>query len=122
MGKGDKKSRRGKIFMGSFGITRPKNKKKFVVKPSSVSSEAKEKAKKAKVIPEVVIEEPVPAVIEPVQVMEVEKADKTKKAAPKKESAPKAEVKKVKEDTTEEAGEVKAEKEKKVAKKTTKKE
>jgi ribosomal small subunit protein bTHX len=24
MGKGDKKTRRGKLFMGSFGVTRPK--------------------------------------------------------------------------------------------------
>lgn len=28
MGKGDKRSRRGKIFAGSFGKTRPKHKKK----------------------------------------------------------------------------------------------
>jgi len=28
MGKGDKRSRRGKIFKGSHGKTRPKNKKK----------------------------------------------------------------------------------------------
>jgi len=26
MGKGDKKSRKGKIFMGSYGVTRPKKK------------------------------------------------------------------------------------------------
>jgi 30S ribosomal protein S31 len=30
MGKGDKKSRRGKLFMGSYGITRPRKKKKTV--------------------------------------------------------------------------------------------
>lgn len=28
MGKGDKRTRRGKIFAGSFGKTRPKSKKK----------------------------------------------------------------------------------------------
>jgi 30S ribosomal protein S31 len=28
MGKGDKKSKKGKIFKGSFGKSRPKNKKK----------------------------------------------------------------------------------------------
>ncbi len=28
MGRGDKKSRRGKIFAGSYGKTRPKSKKK----------------------------------------------------------------------------------------------
>ena len=27
MGKGDKKTRRGKLAMGSFGVTRPKKKK-----------------------------------------------------------------------------------------------
>ena len=32
MGKGDKKSKKGKIFRGSHGKTRPKNKKKkFVI-------------------------------------------------------------------------------------------
>jgi len=30
MGKGDKRSRRGKIFKGSHGKTRPKNKKKKI--------------------------------------------------------------------------------------------
>ncbi|MGQ0541238.1 MAG: 30S ribosomal protein THX [Blastocatellia bacterium] len=30
MGKGDKRTRRGKIFAGSFGKTRPKHKKKVV--------------------------------------------------------------------------------------------
>ncbi len=29
MGKGDKRTRRGKIFAGSFGKTRPKKKKGF---------------------------------------------------------------------------------------------
>lgn len=32
MGRGDKRSRRGKIFAGSYGKTRPKNKKKTVNK------------------------------------------------------------------------------------------
>jgi len=30
MGKGDKKTGRGKIFMGSYGVTRPRKKKKSV--------------------------------------------------------------------------------------------
>jgi len=30
MGKGDKRSRRGKIFAGSYGKTRPRHKKKNV--------------------------------------------------------------------------------------------
>jgi 30S ribosomal protein S31 len=32
MGKGDRRSRRGKIYAGSFGKTRPKDDKKPVVK------------------------------------------------------------------------------------------
>lgn len=32
MGKGDKKSRRGKITIGSYGKTRPKNKPKGIIK------------------------------------------------------------------------------------------
>lgn len=32
MGKGDKKTKKGKIFMGSFGKSRPKNVKKVVKK------------------------------------------------------------------------------------------
>jgi 30S ribosomal protein S31 len=30
MGKGDKKTKKGKIFKGSFGKSRPKNEKKIV--------------------------------------------------------------------------------------------
>lgn len=40
MGKGDKKSRRGKIFAGSFGNTRPKKKNK--VESKEKKSENKE--------------------------------------------------------------------------------
>ena len=36
MGKGDKKSRRGKIIIGSTGVRRPKNKKKAVVAVEAV--------------------------------------------------------------------------------------
>ena len=32
MGRGDKKTKKGKIFKGSFGKSRPANKKKIVVK------------------------------------------------------------------------------------------
>ena len=41
MGKGDKRSRRGKIFAGSYGKTRPKSKKKNLV--SKEGKEAKGK-------------------------------------------------------------------------------
>lgn len=34
MGKGDRRTRRGKIFRGSFGKTRPKKKEKKAVAPS----------------------------------------------------------------------------------------
>ncbi len=39
MGRGDKRSRKGKIFAGSFGKTRPKHKKKHVA-PEAVTTEA----------------------------------------------------------------------------------
>lgn len=38
MGKGDQRTRRGKIFSGSYGVTRPKHKK-----PSTQSGTAKKK-------------------------------------------------------------------------------
>ena len=41
MGKGDKKSRKGKISMGSFGVRRPR-KTKSVNKPETVKKEVKE--------------------------------------------------------------------------------
>jgi 30S ribosomal protein S31 len=42
MGKGDKRTKRGKIFTGSFGNTRPKNKKKIKLasKPQSEKSQS----------------------------------------------------------------------------------
>jgi len=45
MGKGDKKTRRGKLFQGSFGVRRPKNKAGKgvqVVKPKEVIAVAPE--------------------------------------------------------------------------------
>jgi len=36
MGKGDKKTKRGKIIQGSYGVTRPKRKFTAVVKPVAV--------------------------------------------------------------------------------------
>lgn len=44
MGKGDKKSRRGKIIIGSFGVRRPRRKKKGIVEPPK-PKEIKVKAK-----------------------------------------------------------------------------
>jgi 30S ribosomal protein S31 len=45
MGKGDKRSRRGKIFAGSYGKTRPKHKKK---EAATAEGSAQPKSKKAK--------------------------------------------------------------------------
>lgn len=44
MGKGDKKTRRGKINRGTYGVRRPKIKKRPTVE-SKVSVDKKEKAK-----------------------------------------------------------------------------
>jgi 30S ribosomal protein S31 len=40
VGKGDRKTRRGKIYAGSFGKTRPKDAKKKVVKKKAPASTA----------------------------------------------------------------------------------
>lgn len=51
MGRGDKKSRKGKIQMGSYGVTRPRKKKKTVKaaapKPAKKAAAKKAPAKKA---------------------------------------------------------------------------
>jgi 30S ribosomal protein S31 len=46
MGKGDKKSRRGKIAIGSYGITRPRNKKSTYVAAASSPAASEAKAEK----------------------------------------------------------------------------
>ncbi len=35
MGKGDKKTKRGKLFMGSYGVSRPKKSETKPVKPET---------------------------------------------------------------------------------------
>jgi len=47
MGKGDKKSKRGKIAMGTYGVNRPKKKQPQHVAPK-VEKEEDKKAKKTK--------------------------------------------------------------------------
>jgi len=47
MGKGDKKSKRGKITKGTFGVNRPKKKKPQYVAPV-VEKEEENKVKKTK--------------------------------------------------------------------------
>jgi 30S ribosomal protein S31 len=47
MGKGDKRTKRGKIFAGSFGKTRPKSKRKNVAPPEPAAPAPKKgRAKK----------------------------------------------------------------------------
>ena len=46
MGKGDKKSRKGKIFMGTYGVTRPRKITKVII----ASKEKKVKLKKEEVV------------------------------------------------------------------------
>lgn len=40
MGKGDKKSKKGKLFQGSFGNNRPKKKQNVASKPSNLEAAA----------------------------------------------------------------------------------
>ena len=47
MGKGDKKTKKGKITMGSFGVTRPKRKKKVEITATATPKVKAVKAKKA---------------------------------------------------------------------------
>ena len=49
MGKGDKKSRRGKITAGSYGVTRPRKKASALEVPVKVMDADEEKAPKTKV-------------------------------------------------------------------------
>ncbi|MBK6967174.1 MAG: 30S ribosomal protein THX [Bacteroidales bacterium] len=50
MGKGDKKSKRGKIILGSHGVSRPKRKKsgRVVIAPTEPKAETAEVNQKAK--------------------------------------------------------------------------
>lgn len=48
MGKGDKRSRRGKIFAGSFGKTRPKFKKEVFVPSADTAAKTAEAPKERK--------------------------------------------------------------------------
>jgi 30S ribosomal protein S31 len=48
MGKGDKRSRKGKIFAGSFGKSRPKRKKKHVASTPVTTEAAPKKTTRKK--------------------------------------------------------------------------
>jgi len=41
MGKGDRKSRKGKIFMGTYGVTRPRKTAEVIVIPKKKKAELK---------------------------------------------------------------------------------
>ncbi len=55
MGKGDKKTKRGKIILGSSGVSRPKNKKKIV--PGVVAQKEEKEPKPAKKAKEEITDE-----------------------------------------------------------------
>ncbi len=82
MGKGDKKSRRGKIIMGSFGVSRPKSSKsKGAVLVAAAPVEAEEKVTMVSEKPKA---EPKPKVAKVADVAEVAAGEA--EAAPKKSS------------------------------------
>jgi len=94
MGKGDKKSRRGKIILGSSGVRRPKSSKtKAFVKTEEVPVQKVEKKAKVAEAPKVE-HKPKAKVAEPVAITETEIT-----VAPEK--AVKKVVKKAKEDAAE---------------------
>lgn len=80
MGKGDKKTRRGKIVMGSFGVSRKKAKSKFTSVPVS-----KEVVKEEKKVVVQTIEKPL---------LEAEATEKPKKDVSKKVKEPTPETEK----------------------------
>ncbi|MBK9291044.1 MAG: 30S ribosomal protein THX [Bacteroidetes bacterium] len=46
MGKGDKKSKRGKIILGTYGVSRPRRKKPALTEAPKVADKAAAKDKK----------------------------------------------------------------------------
>jgi 30S ribosomal protein S31 len=55
MGKGDKKSRKGKIAMGSYGVTRPKKKSNSAASAAKSTSAKKVAAPKREAAPKKVV-------------------------------------------------------------------
>ena len=111
MGKGDKKTRRGKLFSGSYGVLRPRNKKRGFSVVSTTKKTATKKvsppAEAAKPEPKEVkakdvkpVEEPMTEV-KPEVKAEVKEAPESKPAV-KKPSAKKAAAKKPVKPKTEE--------------------
>lgn len=82
MGKGDKKTRRGKIIMGSYGVLRPKKKgSKYIPEGNKKVKKSKETANKEE-----------KEIKEPAEKKPVAKKTATKKPATKKPASKKAEV------------------------------
>lgn len=100
MGKGDQKTRKGKIFAGSYGVRRKKNKRKNKHIPASRPGVTEVKVAVPEIVskPEPIIDPvPVPqeAVAEPVEGQEKEKTvEEPKKKVVRKKPAEKAAVKK----------------------------
>lgn len=90
MGKGDKKSKRGKIIIGSYGVRRP-SRKKHVAVPSVKTVE--EKPKKAPKVTEEPVEVPVVAVEQPKTVEKKPRKAPVKKVAEGEAEKPKAAAK-----------------------------
>ncbi len=95
MGKGDKKSKRGKIIMGSTGVSRQKKKKTFIPVPKAVKTVEEKPVPEAAVV-EAAIEKPAKKKAAAVEVTDEKPAKKKTtakaKAAPKKAEKP-AEIK-----------------------------
>lgn len=98
MGKGDKKTRRGKIVIGSFGVRRPRNKSKKIIigkvletKPKKPIEEQVIKPVEIPEIPKAVeIPEEIPMVKKPARKAAVKKtAEKPEKAVKVKKEAAK---------------------------------
>jgi len=59
MGKGDIRTRRGKIWRGTYGVTRPQNIKRKAPRPQVVSRKAKSLKDLPKAVAETVVKKPV---------------------------------------------------------------
>jgi len=87
MGKGDKKTKRGKIVIGSYGVRRIRKKKRVIAPLVKIKIEPKIKETKVKEEKKIIL-------IEPVVEIQVSEAveEKVTKKAPAKKSAKKAVV------------------------------
>jgi len=100
MGKGDKKTRRGKLWQGSYGVRRPKNKTATaqIIAPKAVNSVKPEKKAEKKPLKEKV--EIVPQAENIIQTTESTEIKVQAETKEKKAATPKAAVKKEKETGT----------------------